>query len=188
MQENLYRLHVEQTALLVVDIQERMMRVIDDRERVIRNSVLLIKTAQVLKIPIIPTTQYVEKIGNLLPEITAELKGTPTPLDKFEFGCFGNEVINKTIKSLPQPINSLIVCGVETHICIYQTMLDGLMAGYHMWVPADAVSSRSPLNHTTGLERIRQIGGVVANTEMIIYELLQKAGTPEFRTLLPFLK
>jgi len=185
--DKLYRLKAEKCALLVVDIQERMMRVIDGKEEVTRNSVLLIKTAKALNIPIVATTQYVEKIGELLPEIKAEL-GDIAPTDKMEFGCFGNDRATAAVKGLGKEINTLIVCGVETHICIYQTVLGGLMAGFRMWVPADAVSSRAPKNYRTGLSRIRDIGGVVANTEMIIYELLQRAGTPVFRELLPFLK
>ncbi len=185
--DKLYRLEPQNCALLVVDIQERMMRVIDGKEEVTRNTVLMMKTANALSIPIVATTQYVEKIGELLPEIKAELGGV-TPMDKMEFDCFGNETAAKAIKSLGNNINTLIVCGVETHICIYQTVIGGLMAGFRMWVPADAVSSRTQKNYRTGLSRIREIGGVVANTEMIIYELLRKAGTPVFRELLPFLK
>jgi nicotinamidase-related amidase len=187
MEDTLYRLDPAQCALLVVDIQERLMPFIHEKEKVVKNSVLLIKAAKVLNIPIIPTTQYVARIGNLLPEITEGLKELPQ-LDKFEFSCFGNEAITRAVKSLPKKVNTILVCGVETHICIYQTMLGGLMAGYRMWVAADAVSSRAVLNHETGLDRIRQIGGVVGNTEMIIYELLHKAGTKEFKELLPFLK
>jgi nicotinamidase-related amidase len=174
-------------ALMVVDIQDRLMRVIDGRDQVVKNSSLLIKTAKALKIPIIATTQYAERIGDLLPEITAELKDI-TPLDKMEFSCFNNTQIEKAVSDLPGHVDILIFCGVETHICIYQTVLGALISGYQAWVPADAVSSRTPQNYNTGLDRIREVGGVVVNTELVIYELLQKAGTPEFKELLPFLK
>ncbi len=173
-------------ALLVVDVQERLMPVISEKEQVLKNSILLIKTARTLQIPVIATTQYVARIGELLPGIMEELEDTP--LDKMEFGCFANENIHAAVAALPGEIDSLIVCGVETHICIYQTVLGGLMEGYKVWVPADGVSSRSPLNYHTGLERIKEIGGIVGNTELIIYELLGKAGTPEFKELLPYLK
>jgi nicotinamidase-related amidase len=187
MNEFLYRITAGQCAVLVVDIQERMMGVIDNREQVVKNGVLLLKAARILQMPVIATTQYAARIGPLLPEIAAELDGA-APRDKMEFGCFGNAAVAGAIKSLPREINTLLVCGVETHICIYQTILDGLLAGYRLWVPADAVSSRALRNHVTGLERIRQIGGVVANTEMIIYELLQKAGTEQFKAMLPYIK
>ena len=174
-------------ALMVIDIQDRLMRVIDENERVTKNSVLLIKAAKALNIPVIPTTQYVEKIGELLPEITMELGGLPTT-DKMEFSCFNNQNVKKVINSLDKNIDTLIICGVETHICIYQTVLGALINDFCVWVPADAVSSRTKANYQTGLERIREVGGTIANTELVIYELLQKAGTPEFKQLLPFLK
>ena len=172
---------------MVVDMQERLMPVIDGKDRVVKNSVLLIKTAKILNIPIIATTQYVAKIGKLLPEITSEL-GALSPTDKMEFSCFNNHELQKVIADLDNSIDTLIVCGVETHICIYQTVLGALINDFHVWVPADAVSSRTKGNYQTGLDRIREIGGIIANTELIIYELLQKAGTPEFKQLLPFLK
>lgn len=180
------RLLPETTGLLVVDIQERMMRVIPGKEEVVKNSVLLLKAAKILNMPIVATTQYAARIGELLPEITAEM-GETTPLDKLEFGCFDNEAILQKIQSYGA-VNTWVACGVETHICMYQTVLGGLREGYTMWVPADAVNSRAEKNYLTGLERIRNIGGDVGNTEMIIYELLHKAGTPEFKAMLPFIK
>jgi len=180
-------LNPSQCALLVIDAQERLMPVIDERDRVVKNSVLLIKTAKTLNIPIVPTTQYVDKIGKLLPEITEEL-GPLTPTDKMEFSCFNNDDVITVINSLDSDIDTLIVCGVETHICIYQTVVGALIHGFSVWVPADAVSSRTKENYQTGLDRIREIGGIIANTELVIYELLQRAGTPEFKQLLPFLK
>ncbi len=172
--------------LLVVDIQERMMRVIPAKDEVVRNAVLLLKTARQLQMPVVATTQYVARIGELLPEITAEMVDD-TPLDKLEFGCFYNPEIADHLAGY-SAVKSWIVCGVETHICIYQTVQGGLQRDYEMWVPADAVYSRVEKNYQTGLTRISEIGGVVANTEMIIYELLHKAGTADFKALLPFLK
>ncbi len=180
-------LRPQQCAVLVVDIQDRLMRVIDNRERVVYNSVLLLKAASVLELPVLATTQYAERIGPLLPEISAELK-TVTPVDKMEFDCFANERFRQAVKALPRSVNTLIVCGVETHICVYQTVIGGLAAGFNIWVAADAVSSRIPANRKTGLARIRETGGVVGSTEMIIYDLLARAGTAAFKALLPVLK
>jgi len=186
MMKEIKRMTPGKTGLLVVDIQERMMRVIHGKDEVVRNTVLLLKTAQVLNMPIVATTQYVARIGELLPEISAEMPDM-TALDKLEFDCFSNPDIREKIGAHKE-IDTWIACGVETHICMYQTVCGGLNQGYTMWVPADAVSSRTPKNYETGLERIRHIGGAVGNTEMIIYELLRRAGTPEFKSLLPFLK
>ena len=187
MTRELYHLDPAQCALLVVDIQENLMKVVAGREEVARNSALLLKAAKALGIPVAATTQYAARIGDFVPEVKAELEGI-APVDKLEFGCFNNEAARRQISSLGRMVNTLVVCGVETHICIYQTVLGALIAGYRVWVPADAVSSRTDKNYQTGLERLREIGAVVANSEMIIYDWLQKAGTPAFRQLLPWLK
>ena len=170
-------------ALLVVDVQERLMPVICGREEVGRNTVLLLKAARVL----LATTQYAARIGALIPEVQAELQGVEV-LDKMHFSCLANPAIQARLKQLPSPIDTLIVCGVETHICIYQTVLGALRDGYRVVVPADAVSSRTAKNYEIGLARMRELGAVVTSTEMIIYELLGEAGTPAFRELLPFMK
>jgi nicotinamidase-related amidase len=172
---------------MVVDIQERLMPMIAEQDQVVKNSVLLLKAAKVMRMPILATTQYAARIGDFLPEIKAELSGI-TAIDKMEFGGFNNPAVKIAAEHLPPEIDTLILCGVETHICIYQTAIGALLEGYKVWVPADAVSSRVHHNHRTGISRIREIGGEVANTELIIYELLHKAGTQEFKELLPFLK
>jgi len=177
----------ERCALVVVDIQERLMPVISGRDEVVKNAALLLKAARTLKMEVVATTQYAARIGALLPEIQAELAGAEV-LDKMHFNCFGNPAIQARIKALPPPVNTLIVCGVETHICIYQTVAGALRAGYRVVVAADAVSSRTMKNYELGLARLRELGAVVAPTEMVIYELLGEAGTPAFKELLPFLK
>lgn len=188
MTDNLYHLEPEKCALLVVDLQENLMKVIHGREGVTKKSALLIKAAKTLRIPMVATTQYAARIGELVPEVKTELSSGLTPCDKLEFNGFANPEINRAVKSLPPEVNTLIVCGVEAHICVYQTVLGGLLSGYRMWVPADAVSSRDPENCRTGLMRMRDLGAVIANAELIIYDLLHKAGTPAFKELLPLLK
>ncbi len=177
----------ENTALLVVDIQEGLMPVIYCRHDVIDRSVLLVKAAQILGMPVLATTQYAAKIGPLVAGV-AEALGNIEPVDKLEFDCFANPLFQDVLQEIPRGVNTIIVCGVETHICIYQTILGGLMKGYRMWVAADAVSSRVEDNHRVGLERIDRIGGRVGTSEMIIYDLLGKAGTPAFKALLPLIK
>ncbi len=184
---SLSHLSPKQTALMVVDIQERLMPVIHNRQEVIDRSVLLIKAAQVLDMPIVATTQYVARIGPLVPEV-AEALGQIEPVDKLEFDCFANPQVQEVFQNIPREVNTVIVCGVETHICIYQTMLGGLMKGYRMWVVADAVSSRLEENRHIGLQRIERIGGNVGSAEMVIYDLLGKAGTPKFKEMLPLVK
>lgn len=187
MAEELSHLDPKQCALLVVDIQENLMKVIHGQEEVAKNAALLIRAAKTLDVPVVPTTQYVARIGPFVPPV-AEALGDLPALDKLEFGCFNNEAIKAAVKRLPPTVNTLVVCGVETHICVYQTVLGALNEGYRVWVAADAVSSRVKKNYKLGLARLREIGAVVGTTEMIIYDWLGKAGTPEFKALLPYLK
>lgn len=184
-----FQLHLEpeQCALMVIDIQERLMPVIDSQAQVTARSVLMIRAARELGLPILATTQYVARIGPLLPPVVEALDGVAT-VDKLEFDGFRNKAVQEAVGRLPRHVNTLLLCGVETHICVYQTVIGGLQAGFKMWVAADAVSSRSPENYSIGLERIRAAGGVVASTELIIYDLLARAGTPAFKALLPLLK
>lgn len=177
----------ELCSLLVVDIQERLMPVISGREEVGRNAVLLLKGAKVLGLPVLATTQYAARIGDLIPEVRHELEGV-VPQDKMHFNCLADPAIQARTKQLPYPVNTLIVCGVETHICIYQTVVGALRDGFRVVVVADGVSSRTVKNHELGLARMRELGAVVASTEMLLYELLRQAGTPAFKELLPFLK
>ena len=163
------------------------MRVIDEAAGVSRNAALLLRAAAVLGLPVIATTQYQERIGPFVSEVAAEL-GEVKPVDKMEFDCFANAAVRQAFAVLPSAVDTLILCGVETHICIYQSVIGGLAAGYHVWVAADAVSSRTRRNHRLGLARIREVGGVVAPTEMIVYDLLGRAGTPAFKALLPLFK
>jgi len=188
MKKTAAHLSPEESALLVVDIQERLMPVIHERQRVVKNSVLLIKAAKTLGMPILATTQYAARIGALLPEIAEEL-GEIEPFDKMEFDCFANSVVEQAAKTLRPRIRNLILCGVESHICIYQTVVGGLATGcFEIWVAGDAVSSRTNENYLAGLQRMKEIDAVVGSTEMIIYDLLGRAGTPAFRELLPYLK
>ena len=156
-------------------------------EAVVKNISLMIHLADVLKLSVIANTQYVKGIGPLVPEIAGLLDGVPCP-DKMEFNGLANPDVRKMLDGLPSSVDTLLLCGVETHICIYQTALGALQAGYTVRVVADAVSSRTPENDAYGKQRLRQIGAVPAPAEMIVYELLHKAGTPEFKAMLPYLK
>lgn len=173
-------------ALIVIDIQEKLLPPIFEKERLVRNSQLLVRLATILHIPIVVTTQYSKGLGAVVPEIDSllpELK----PLDKLEFGCFGNSEFCSNIASLKDR-NTLLLCGMEAHICVLQTAMGALNQGRSVHIAADAVSSRSELNWKLGLERMRDAGAVISSTEMMIYELLGKSGSPEFKEMLKYLK
>lgn len=180
-------LQAENCALIVVDIQERLLPPIYEKERLVRNSKLLLRLAQIFQLPTMATTQYARGLGATIPEI-ASLLPDPNVFDKVTFGCFGHEPFSSAIKALPSSRNTLIVCGMETHICVLQTVLEALNRGYLVHLAADAVSSRTELNWKLGLNRMTEAGAVISSTETIIYELLQQCGTPAFKEMLQHLK
>jgi nicotinamidase-related amidase len=180
-------LESEQCALIVIDIQEKLLPPIWERERLVRNAQLLIRLAGILKIPSLVTTQYSKGLGNTVPEVASLLPEAPS-IDKLMFSCFGSDVFCNLIKRLPGQRTTVLLCGMETHICVMQTALGALREGYLVHVAADAVSSRTELNWRIGLERMRAAGAILSSTEMMIYELLRSSGAPAFKELLPYLK
>jgi len=180
-------LEAEQCALVVVDIQEKLLPPIFNKEMLVKNSQLLIRLAKILSIPLMATTQYSKGLGSTVPEIAALLEDVPA-IDKLEFGCFGSGVFRSRLKSLPGKRNTVLLCGMETHICVMQTALGALNEGYLVHVASDAVGSRAEWNWQVGLERMKAAGAVISSTEMMMYELLRCSGTPQFKELLPYLK
>jgi nicotinamidase-related amidase len=179
-------LRAEECALAVVDIQERLLPQIWEKERVLRNAQLLIRMAEAMDIPVVVTTQYAKGLGPVVPEIASLLPET-TPLDKLDFGCFGNDAFCSAVGQLGGR-NTLLVCGIETHICVMQTALGALNQGMNVHVAADAVSSRTELNWTLGLQRMRDASAVISSTEMMAYELMGKSGTATFKEMLKWVK
>lgn len=180
-------LEADQCVLVVVDIQEKLLPPIFEKERLVRNSQLLIRLARILNIPIVATTQYAKGLGNTVPEI-ASLLPESEAIDKLEFSCFGSNAFCSQLKRLPGNRTTILLCGMESHICVTQTALGALREGYLMHVASDAVSSRTEWNWKIGLERMRAAGAIISSTEMMIYELLRRSGGTAFKELLPYLK
>src|SRR4051812_2955906 len=180
-------LDAEKCVLFVVDIQEKLLPPIWERERLLRNSQLLTRLAGILKIPILLSTQYAKGLGNTAPEIASLLPET-TAIDKTVFSCLGSDVFCSTLKRLPGKRTTVLLCGMETHICVMQTALAALRDGYAVHVASDAVSSRAEWNWHVGLDRMRAAGAVISSAEMMMYELLGSSGSPAFKELLPYLK
>jgi len=180
-------LEASQCALIVIDIQEKLLPPIFQKEQLVKNSQLLIRLAGILKIPVLMSTQYSQGLGNAVPEIASLLPGTE-PIDKQMFSCFGSDVFCSLLKRLPGNRNTVLLCGMESHICVTQTALGALREGYLVHVASDAVSSRTEWNWKIGLNRMRAAGAVISSTEMMIYELMRSSGSPAFKELLPYLK
>lgn len=171
--------------LLVVDLQERFAPVIHDWPRVLQNSLRLVRGARILKLPIFWTEQYPRGLGATVPEIAAELAGL-RPLEKTAFDCCAAPGFLDALRA--RGVEDVILCGIEAHVCVCQTALGLLEAGLRPFVAADAVSSRTPENARCGLERVQAAGGGVVSTEMILFELLERAGTEEFKQVLALVK
>ena len=180
-------LAADKCALLVIDIQQKLLPPIHEKDRLVRNSQLLIRIANILKLPVLATTQYKRGLGETVPEI-ASLLPEQTVHDKQEFSCFANQEFCSALQVVPQQRKTLLLCGMETHICVLQTALGALAQDYVVHVAADAVGSRSELNWNIGLDRMRAAGAVISSTETIMYELLRGSGGAAFKELLPYLK
>lgn len=180
-------LEPEHCALVVVDIQEKLLPSIANKELLVKNAQLLIRLAGLLKLPMVVSTQYKRGLGDTVPEI-ASLLADAIPLDKTEFGCFNNEGFCSAVKTLPGNRTTMLLCGMETHICVMQTALGAMNQGYIVHVASDAVGSRSEWNYHIGLNRMQDAGAVISSTEMMMYELLRSSSSPTFKELLPYLK
>ncbi len=176
-----------QCALLVIDVQEKLLPPIFQKDQLVRNSQLLIRLARILKIPTVLTTQYSKGLGNTVPELASLLPETQA-IEKQIFSCFGSEVFCSTLKRLPGNRNTVILCGMESHICVAQTALAALREGYLVHVASDAVGSRTEWNWKIGLDRMRAAGAVISSTEMVIYEALRSSDTSAFKDMLKYLK
>jgi nicotinamidase-related amidase len=174
----------ENCYLHIVDPQERLMGQIHDADRVVDTTKKMVNCAKILGIPIVANTQYRKGLGDYVPELEELMVAIPCP-DKTEFNALAHQETRELVQDLPATVTTAILVGVETHICIYQTALGLLEIGLIPWVVADGVSSRTEINYKLGLERLRDIGAAVGPAEMIVYELLAKAGTADFKAVLP---
>jgi nicotinamidase-related amidase len=172
--------------LIVIDIQEKLLPPVFEGDRLVKNSQLLIRAAGILNLPTLATTQYAKGLGETVSDVKSLLPSGA--IDKQVFSCFGSDVFCSMLKRLPGRRNTILLCGMESHICVAQTALAALRQGYLVHVASDAVSSRTEWNWKIGLDRMRCAGAVISSTEMILYELLRSSGTDEFKKILGYLR
>jgi len=180
-------LEADQCALVVIDIQEKLLPPIFQKEQLVRNSQLLIRAASILKVPTLLSTQYAKGLGSTVPEVASLIPETQA-IDKTLFSCFGSDVFCSVVKRLSNQRNTLLLCGMESHICVMQTALAAMREGHLVHVASDAVSSRTEWNWKIGLDRMRAAGAIISSTEMMIYELMRSSSSAAFKELLPHLK
>jgi nicotinamidase-related amidase len=171
----------DEAVLVVVDVQEKLCRAMDDKilHRLTGNIGILQEAAAELGFPAVATEQYVKGLGETLPVLRKHLKDAP--LEKMSFSCCGDNAFLDKLKGLKR--KQIIVTGMETHVCVLQTVLELLDAGYTVHLVRDAVMSRRKDNWFVGLETAAAAGAVITSTEAALFQLLKVAGTDEFKKL-----
>lgn len=175
----------ENTALLVIDIQERILPVIFEHERVVENAVKLINGFKILNVPVYFTEQYPKGLGPTEPKIKSAL-GNAEAIQKMSFSCCGAGNLFDELKS--KNIKQIVVCGIESHVCVMQTVLDLIANGFQVQVAADAVSSRRKFDYETALRRMENNGAEITLTESVLFEMLNVCGTDEFKAISKMVK
>lgn len=178
-------LRADDTVLVVIDIQGRLAQMMEKKETLFKNQRLMIQGASALELPILLTEQYPQGMGGTIPEI-AELLDGIEPIAKKAFSCCGESNFNSALKDVGR--HQVLLIGIETHVCVWQTASDLLDSGYEVHVAADAVSSRSADNRKIGLEKIRDAGGTITCVETALYELMRVGEGPTFRKVLELVK
>lgn len=178
-------LTVENAALIVIDVQEKLARVMYQREKLVDNLQKLIRGIHILDVPMIVTEQYPQGLGVTIPEIT-KLISNMQPLPKLSFSCNGDEKFANKFKELGR--KQVIVSGIESHVCVYQTVRDLINSGYEVHVVTDTVSSRTLENRGIGLNMMNRMGAFLTSTEAVLFELLKIAKGERFKAISQLVK
>jgi nicotinamidase-related amidase len=179
-----WRLTPQNSALVVIDVQGRLMNAMPRRVEMLASIQRLIGAARLLNLPTLVTAQYIKGLGPVCTEITEATPGVQ-PIEKMAFSCCGSEEFMRALKELRR--QRIILCGIEAHVCVQQTAID-LMKDYFVYVCADAICSRHRHDHKVAVERLRDCGAVITTVESAVFELLREAGTDQFKQILPLFK
>jgi nicotinamidase-related amidase len=180
------RLYRKNALLLIIDVQENLMRVIDRHEEITENIDRMIRGCQILGVPALITEQYVKGLGPTIDPIRSALAANYRPIEKNCFSAQGLPEFESALKHTNR--KQVLVTGVETHVCVYQTVSDLLRTGYEVTLVADALSSRTQQNREIALRRMESDGAKLSSTEMTLFELTRVAATDEFRAISKLIK
>jgi len=178
-------LKAEDAALVIIDVQGKLAELMYEKDIFFENMVKIVKCADVLDIPILWNEQLPDKLGPTIPQLQ-DILGDMKPLAKDTFSCCGNNNFIQKLISLNR--NQVLLCGMETHVCVYQTAVDLLQSGYEVNLLADAVSSRAFENKQIGIEAIKDAGAKISCTEMAVFEMLQIAKGDKFKQVVKIVK
>lgn len=178
-------LNKDDAVLVVIDVQGKLANLMFEKDRFFKNVNRMISAAKVLDIPIVWTEQIPEKLGETVPEVKPNLEGQELLL-KTTFSCCGGEGFNEKLKSLGR--KQILITGMETHVCVYQTVLDLAKENYELHLVTDAVSSRIESNYHLGLQRIKDLGATLTSVEMSLFEMLKVALGDQFKQIIKIVK
>lgn len=179
------RIHKENTVALIVDIQEKLFPFIDENEKLANNVLKLLKGLKILEIPLIVSEQYKKGLGETIPILKEVLSNSPF-FEKITFSCCDNSDIFNNILTANR--KNILVCGIESHICVLQTVEDLLEKKYTPIVIADCVSSRNPYDKEIALKRMEKSGAIITTLESILFELTRVAGSEQFKSISKLVK
>ena len=180
--KNKFFLERDKAVLVVIDVQERLCAAMDEKvlRQLSKHIGILLETSRELNVPVLVTEQYVKGLGPTLPELSEKAVGAPC-LEKMAFSCCGSAEFVEKLKNTGR--TQIIITGMETHVCVLQTVIDLCDAGFDVHVVKDAVMSRSKKNWLTAVEAMTLAGAVPTCTESVVFQLLKVAGTEEFKKL-----
>ena len=173
------RLTPSHTALCVIDMQEKLIPTIPTGQHLITECCRLIETANLFNTPVLFTEQYPKGLGPTVASIATKIMHQ-SAIEKLSFSCCGTPTF---LDQIPQDVETLIVCGIETHICVAQTVLDVLQLGFRVCIAVDAVGSRHEHDHAVALRRLEGSGAILSTTEAILFELCATAANPAFKKM-----
>lgn len=181
----LTRLDRAAAVVLIVDLQDKLLPAIAGAEACVAASAKLVAGAKVLGVPVLATEQYPAGLGRTCPEIATLMEEMPKPVEKMAFSACVPAILDAIALQQRQQI---IIAGIETHVCVQQTVLDLLRRGLPVWVCADAVGSRRDFDRDIALKRMRHAGAIVTSVESVLFELLGEAGPDAFKKILKIVK
>ena len=180
------KLNRENTVLVLIDVQEKLISTIHEKEILLENIKKLIQAVQILEIPIIITEQYSKGLGHTVSKLQ-EILTTYKPIEKTTFSCYGEEFFRKKLSELNR--NHFLICGIESHICVYQTCHDLATNGYKVHLLTDCISSRNPKNTNLAINRLSNANNImITGFEMALFEILKHAGTSDFKQISKIIK
>lgn len=180
------RILAEDTMALVIDFQEKLMPVMYKNEELLHNTELLIKGLKTLNIPMVVTQQYTKGLGMTVPEITKIFGDDFTYEDKVAFSCMDDETISNKIKEIGK--KNIIICGIEAHICVLQTVIDLIEKGFNAILVEDCIGSRKPNDKKIGVRRATMEGAIITTYEALLFELTRIAKGEVFKTISKLIK